>query len=69
MSSSEPNIDELLNKIKIEISKQIEEGTKLIQSAQQSLKQLQSLSDELKKIAQELSKTPPKTATPSKTTK
>jgi len=62
----EPTVEDTLKKIREDIEKMLKEGGSIASSAQQSLQQLNRLSEELRKLAEELKK-PPKPSTPSTT--
>jgi len=63
MATPTPTIDELLKKIRESTEKAVKEGEEIAKSAQASLQQLIKLSEDLKKLAEELKK-PPTTTTP-----
>jgi archaellum component FlaC len=56
----------LLKKIREDLEKSLKEADNIAKSAQQSLQNMARLSDELKKLAEELRK-PPATTTPTTT--
>ena len=59
----EPTVEEVLKKIREDIEKMLKEGGSIASSAQQSLQQLNRLSEELRKLAEELKKPPKPTTT------
>jgi len=58
----ELNVEDTLKKIREDIERMLKEGGSIASSAQQSLQQLNRLSEELRKLAEELKK-PPKPST------
>lgn len=64
----EPNVEDTLKKIREDIERMLKEGGSIASSAQQSLQQLNRLSEELRKLAEELKK-PPKPSTTTTTTR
>ena len=63
MVAQAPSVEELLKKLRESMEKAIKEGESIASSARQSYQQLTRLSEELKKLAEELGRKPPKPAT------
>jgi hypothetical protein len=62
-TSKHESIEELLKRFREDFEKALKEGEAIAKSAQQSLQGIVKLSEELKKLAEELRKSPPKTTT------
>ena len=58
-----PSVEELLKKIREDLDKSLKEADNITKLAQQSLQNMTRLSEELKKLAEELRKPPTTTTT------